>query len=60
MIVVTKKGKIKNAYKIILINNVETATIDVAILVRETKGKILKFDVPMEDIYEVVEGENNG
>ena len=59
MIVETKKGKIEKAFKIILMNNYETATIDVAIFVRDTKGEIVKVYVPIEDIYEVVEGENN-
>lgn len=55
MTVKTKKGIIEKAFNIIFMNNYETATIDVAILVRDTKGEIVKLDVPIEDIYEVKE-----
>ena len=57
MIVKTKKGIIEKAFKIVFMKNYETATIDVSILVRDTKGEIVKVYVPIEDIYEVVEGE---
>lgn len=55
MTVKTKKGIIEKAFNIIFMNNYETATIDVAIIVRDTKGEIVKLDVPIEDIYEVKE-----
>lgn len=60
MIVKTKKGIIEKAFNIVFMKNYETATIDVIIFVRDTKGEIVKVYVPIEDIYEVVEGENNG
>lgn len=49
MTVKTKKGIIEKAFKIVFMNNYETATIDVAILVRDA-GEIVKLDVPIEDI----------